>query len=164
MPNGDGTFEERSLELGLEDTAQGRGVVCFDYDRDGDIDIFMANNSEAHALFRNDGGNQKNFLSVRLEGVTENTEAVGARLYLTARGITQMRETQCGSNYVSQQPGEVHFGLGDVEVIDELKVVWPGGQVVTYLNLPANQFLRLKQPDPLRQSPPWRQGWQNRRR
>ncbi|MEE8586457.1 MAG: VCBS repeat-containing protein, partial [Acidobacteriota bacterium] len=36
MSNGDGTFRERSLELGLEDTGQGRGLVCFDYDRDGD--------------------------------------------------------------------------------------------------------------------------------
>ena len=164
MSNGDGTFQERSVELGLDDRAQGRGVVCFDYDRDGDVDIFMANNSQPHALFRNDGGNLKNFLSVRLEGGDGNTEAVGARLFLTAEGMTQMRETRGGSNYVSQQPGEVHFGLGDVEIIDELKVIWPGGQVVIYLNLPANQPLTLTQPAPLSGSPPLRQGWQNRGR
>jgi hypothetical protein len=44
LSNGDGTFTERSAELGLVDTGDGRGVVCFDYDRDGDLDIFVANN------------------------------------------------------------------------------------------------------------------------
>ena len=50
MSNGNGTFTERSEELGLVDTGQGRGVVCFDYDRDGDVDVLVANNSGPHSL------------------------------------------------------------------------------------------------------------------
>ena len=47
MSNGDGTFTERAFELGLNDTSQGRGIVCFDYDRDCDIDIFIAHNNQS---------------------------------------------------------------------------------------------------------------------
>ncbi len=41
-----GSFMERSSELGMIDTSQGRGVVCFDYDRDGDVDLFISNNRQ----------------------------------------------------------------------------------------------------------------------
>jgi len=37
VSNGDGTFTERGAELGVADTGEGRGVVAFDYDRDGDL-------------------------------------------------------------------------------------------------------------------------------
>ena len=50
--NGDGTFTERSEEVGLIETDQGRGVVCFDADRDGDLDIFVSNHSEFGGLPR----------------------------------------------------------------------------------------------------------------
>ncbi len=41
VSNGDGEFTERSTALGLDDTDQGRDVSCFDYERDGDLDIFI---------------------------------------------------------------------------------------------------------------------------
>jgi len=69
MSNGDGTFTERALELGLVDTGLGRGIVCFDYDRDGDIDMFIANNNQPPKLFRNDGGNTNSFLNIKLNGL-----------------------------------------------------------------------------------------------
>ena len=68
---GDGTFEERAGEVGLEDTGQGRGVACFDADGDGDIDIVIANNSEPHVVYyRNVVDNGNHFLTVRLESGT----------------------------------------------------------------------------------------------
>src|SRR5262249_8905362 len=45
IANGDGTFTERSQELGIDDRGQGQGVVCFDYDGDGDIDILVVNDT-----------------------------------------------------------------------------------------------------------------------
>jgi cytochrome c peroxidase len=53
MSNGDGTFTEKAEEFGVNDPGQGREIVCFDYDRDGDIDIFVANNGQAPKLYRN---------------------------------------------------------------------------------------------------------------
>ena len=51
----DGTFIERATEVGLDDTGQGRGLACFDAERDGDIDLVITNNSENHLVYyRND--------------------------------------------------------------------------------------------------------------
>ena len=68
---------------------------------------------------------QKNFVGVKIKGPAGNPHMAGARVYVTAGGKTQMREIKLGSNYLSQNAAEAHFGLGDVDVIDELKVVLP---------------------------------------
>ena len=55
MANGDGTFNEQAVISGIDDRAQGRGVVCFDYDRDGDQDLYIANYDGPPKLFCNTG-------------------------------------------------------------------------------------------------------------
>jgi len=153
VSNGDATFTERSSEVGLMDTGQGRGIVCFDYDRDGDLDVFIANNQQAPTLYRNDGGNDLHFLNIRLKGAAPNSEAIGARIYLTAGGIIQMRELRAGSNFVSQDPVESHFGLGSSTIVDEVRVVWPNGESSTMQNVVADQHLILLHPS-LRETEP----------
>jgi len=143
VSNGDGTFTERSQELGLDDTSQGRGVSCFDYDRDGDLDIFIANFDAAPRLYRNEGGNRQNYLGVSLKGDLPNIEAIGARIYLTANGITQMRELRAGSNFESQNPVDAHFGLGGAKIVNTLRVVWPDGKISIRHNVAVNQVIKL---------------------
>ena len=55
--NGDGTFTDVSDESGISGhLGTGMGVVCSDYDNDGDTDIFVANDiSAGNFLFKNDG-------------------------------------------------------------------------------------------------------------
>ncbi len=153
LANGDGTFRERAVEAGIDDRGEGRGVVCFDYDRDGDIDVFIANNGRTFGsaaaqparLYRNDTGNLRHYLQVKLRGRFPNSEAIGARVYVTAGGFTQMRELRAGSNYVSQDPAVAHFGLGDAKIIDELRVVWPDQTSQRQSALAADAFLVIEQ-------------------
>lgn len=53
--NGDGTFTDVSKEVGVG-TARGKGlgVVCGDVDNDGDVDIFVANDTTPNFLYRNE--------------------------------------------------------------------------------------------------------------
>jgi hypothetical protein len=54
--NGDGTFTDVSKSSGVaEHTSWGMGMVCGDYDNDGDTDIFVANDQAGNFLFENDG-------------------------------------------------------------------------------------------------------------
>jgi enediyne biosynthesis protein E4 len=55
--NGDGTFKDATDEVGMTDTAEsyGLGVLTSDFDLDGDIDVFVANDSNPNFLYRNNG-------------------------------------------------------------------------------------------------------------
>lgn len=145
MNNGDGTFRERAVEAGIDDRGEGRGVVCFDYDRDGDIDVFVGNITGPVRLYRNELDGRANFLQVKLVGRPPNTEGIGARVLVRHTGKQQMRELRAGSNYVSQDPAVAHFGLGaDVEA-EEVEIVWPGGERSLLRRVAANQHLVVYQ-------------------
>ncbi|MCA8956853.1 MAG: CRTAC1 family protein [Planctomycetes bacterium] len=51
---GDGTFEDVTGSSGLGDSGYGQGCCVADYDRDGDLDVFVTNFG-ADRLYRNDG-------------------------------------------------------------------------------------------------------------
>jgi enediyne biosynthesis protein E4 len=53
--NRDGTFTEVSQKLGLAKPGKGLGLAIADYDRDGHIDFFVANDSMAEFLYHNKG-------------------------------------------------------------------------------------------------------------
>lgn len=146
MSNGDGTFTEQSKLLGIDDNGQGRGLVCFDYDRDGDVDIFIANYGEAPKFYRNDMKNDNHFVNIRLKYNSPNSQAIGAKIYISYSGNTYMREIRINNNYVSQNPPEAHFGLGKTGVIDEVKVIWPGREMKQTIinNVSVDQFLVIE--------------------
>ena len=53
--NGDGTFTDVSEKSGVGATdGKGLGVVCGDIDNDGDVDIFVANDTTPNFLYRNE--------------------------------------------------------------------------------------------------------------
>jgi len=53
--NGDGTFTDVSEAAGIAMVGTGMGMICADYDNDGDTDIFVANDMAGNFLFVNDG-------------------------------------------------------------------------------------------------------------
>jgi hypothetical protein len=54
--DGDGTFADVSRESGVAAVAgTGMGMICLDYDDDGDTDIFVCNDARPNYLFQNDG-------------------------------------------------------------------------------------------------------------
>lgn len=146
MSNGDGTFTESSLDVGIEDRAMGRGLVCFDYDKDGDIDLYTANYNQAPKLFCNSGTNN-HFVNIKLVEKSGNSQALGARIYVTSNGIVQMRELRAGSNYVSQNPVEAHFGLAQATKLERVKIVWPDGKESILDDLNMNQFITINRND-----------------
>ena len=64
--NGNGTFTEMSNVLGVDDTGQGRAVLCFDSDHDGDLDILVHNNQGVSRFFENEAPGENHWMQIRL--------------------------------------------------------------------------------------------------
>lgn len=126
----------------LEDVS--RGATFADYDSDGDIDIVVTNSNTAPRLLRNDGGNRKNWLQIRLIATQGSTDAIGARVTITTKELTQTREVRSGDGYLSQRDLTLHFGIGDYEQVDTVEVQWQSGGKQILQSVRANQVLSVK--------------------
>jgi hypothetical protein len=105
----------------------GRGIAYADMDADGDLDLLITQNGRRPALLRNDQQTGNHWLRVRLVGRPPNTSAIGARLELTANGVTRYRQVMPSRGYLSQVELPVTFGLGQADQVERLGVVWPDG-------------------------------------
>ncbi len=148
MSNQDGSFSDQAQLTGIIDNLQGRGVVCADFDNDRDVDVLLLlSNSDQAALLWNNDIIEKNTISIFLQGPSPNTQAIGARIYVSTGSVTQMREIAIGSNFTSHNPTKQIFGLGEASTIDELKIVWPDGTEIMQTNVTGNQDLVFTHPN-----------------
>jgi hypothetical protein len=148
MSNGDGTFTDKAAEYGITHTDQGRGVVCADYDGDGKMDIFIANNGNSPTVFKNDNQNGNHYLQIDLIGAGANPDAIGARVTVTTASGSQMQELCLGTWYLSQGPQTLHFGLGQDFAVSAIDIVWPGpgGTTSRIENVSTDQRLEIVHP------------------
>jgi len=120
----------------------GRGLAVGDYDNDGDPDAFVVVNGGLAMLLRNDGGNNKHWLKVRLSGLLTNRFGLGTKLRAVAGGKAEIREVGAGSSYYSQNAvGEELFGMGDIKQVDSLEITWSNGVTKLLTNIKTNQTL-----------------------
>ena len=79
----------------------------------------------------------------RLRGVSGNRHGVGARVKVTASGLTQIDEVHSGRGYQSHYGMRLHFGLGASARIDRIEVRWIGGGTDTWENLQVDRQVTL---------------------
>ncbi|MEA2711455.1 MAG: enediyne biosynthesis protein [Phycisphaerales bacterium] len=129
---------------GLQIKRSMRGLAVGDYDNDGDLDLLITAIDSPPLLLRNDGGNAKHWLELRLLD-KHKRDALGAFAKITAGGKSQQRELRSGSTYASQSMLRLHFGLGDAATIDKLEITWPSGAKTARETVRSNQLLTLRE-------------------
>jgi len=143
---GKGSFREVTSTAGdLARAMVARGSAYGDYDRDGDLDILISNNHGTAYLFRNDGGNSNNWLSIRLSGVKSNRNGIGAVVRVESAGGRQWRAVHSGSSYCSQSDLALTFGLGPDSEVKLMEIEWPSGQKDRFGPVAANQFVLIEE-------------------
>lgn len=93
---------------------------------------------------RSPGANH--WLELRLEGTRSNRDAIGARIKVVSKSLTQYNHVTTAVGYASSSAGPVHFGLGKDAVADLLEIHWPSGIVQSLKDVPANQLLKVREP------------------
>ncbi len=149
--NADMTFTESAVASGMVHVAQGRGLITFDPDSDGDQDVLFLSNRDPAAFFRNDtispgGAPAPNWIRIKLDTSLDPRSApdgFGARVEAVTGSLTQTRWMSAGSNYLSHSELTAHFGLADATAIDQLRITWPTGLVRTLTDVPANQTITI---------------------
>jgi thiol-disulfide isomerase/thioredoxin len=124
------SFLDISGVSGIDSIGDGRGAAYADFDNDGDFDIFLVSlQGTAHHLFRNNVGQDGNFLRVSLRGTASGLDAYGAvvRVKTSAGVLTKVKAG--GSGYLAQHDPRLLFGLGDDEAAEWVEVTWPGGAI-----------------------------------
>ncbi len=108
----------------------GRGSAFADIDGDGDLDVVIFQSGDRPLLLENRQRLGHHWLRVKLEGDPargSNRDAIGARLALTAGGVTQRRQVMPTRSYLSASELPVTFGLGAATAVDALEITWPDG-------------------------------------
>lgn len=142
-------FTPFSEEAGLANPANSRGLSFGDLDQDGDLDLIFGVVSRESGLeertlvYQNNGEEAGHWLKVKLEGVEQNRNGYGSRIYAVIGDRKLMREADGGSSYLSHHFNEIHFGLGSHQQIDSLIVDWPGGYRQILTDIEAGQAIAV---------------------
>jgi hypothetical protein len=123
----------------------GRGATYGDYDNDGDLDLLVINLNDSPRLLRNDGGNKNNWLTVQARLPGGKSDAIGARVIVTAGSLTQIRDLIPVTGYLSQADPRCHFGLGKSRKADTVEIRWPDRQTTKLKDVNSNQIITIIQ-------------------
>jgi len=127
--DGQGGFSAvRANESGVRMYGEQRGAAVCDYDRDGRVDLVVAQNGAETRLYQNVGARPG--LRVRLSGPAGNPSGIGATVRLRSGGLMgPAREVHAGSGYWSQDSAVQVLAMP--QAATQLWVRWPGGKTST---------------------------------
>jgi hypothetical protein len=96
-------------------------------------------------LFRLQSDPARHWLMLKLVGTRSNRSAIGARVRLTAGGLTQVQEVRGGGSYLAQNDLRVHFGLDAATRAEVVEVRWPNGQREAWRDLGVDRLHTLRE-------------------
>lgn len=145
----DGTlgFSNSTTTWGLDQFSLSNGAAYADLDNDGDLDIVVNNINSPAFLYRNESRqhHQSKYLQLKLKGAQKNADGIGAKVYCYSQGKVQLYEQMPTRGYQSSVSPVLHIGIGSVDKIDSLKIVWLNGSMQVLRNVPADTLLVLEQ-------------------
>ncbi|MBN2105024.1 VCBS repeat-containing protein [bacterium] len=139
--DGDGDFTRIYPGDITNDEDQSNGCAWADCDRDGDLDLFVANRQGSdNKIYYNCHSTDNHWIGIHCEGnLFSNVSAIGARVYVTAtlndEEVTQMRIISSQSGLAGQNSLDVHFGLGNAVQVSKIAVKWPSSPLQEFEEL-----------------------------
>lgn len=143
--SGNRTMTVEKNPLGLLDVFT---FATGDLNDDGFLDIVASHGGLNYAgdyddvVWLNDGNNNR-YIKLSFLGEETNRKGVGVKVNLFSELGIQTRDVKIGESYGTTNSGNVHIGLGVLDVVDSIYVYWPSGVIDKHYNLQANQHYLL---------------------
>ena len=138
-------FEPCASGWNIDHAGMSYSTASADLDRDGDLDMIVMNLDEPIGVYRNDISDA-NRLTIELVGSRSNRSGLGAKVRIqTDRGI-QIKEHSPYRGIVTSHQPLMHFGLGNEDVVNQIDIEWPSGNVQTLYDVAANQRVAIREP------------------
>ena len=157
-------FADISTSSGTGHLQKGHGIACGDWDRDGDLDLFVEtggalNGDRYHNVLFQNPGQGNHWLTVKLVGKKTNRAAVGARIKLVTTGekpLTIYRHVSTGSSF-GGNPLEQTIGLAKATRVDRLEIYWPTSDTTQVLrDISADQAIEVTELEPSYRALNWK--------
>jgi len=151
--NGGLKFTKISQDWGLTQPSFSNGASIADFDNDGDLDLVVNNlNQEAYVYENNAEKTNNHYLRVKTVGPPMNLQGLGAMVSIKYEGGQQMEQVKLNRGYLGTVEPIIHFGLGQVQAIEELKVEWLDGKVSTIKNPAINTEVTVDYKDAVKEN------------
>lgn len=143
--NHEGRFNDISDEVGLARIGETKGVYTTDYDRDGDLDLFVTRNGDYPLLLQNQSSQHDPsnvWLNVQLvDRDGGNVDGIGSVIEVWLDGQQNVSQRLQTNGYLGMSEPIAHFGFGAIGATHADKVVvrWPNGTTETRFDVPLNQ-------------------------
>lgn len=144
-------FAEITASSGTGNLQKGHAVACGDWDRDGNVDIFIEMGGaipgdKYHNILFQNPGHDNNWLTIKLIGQKSNRAAIGARIKVVTDGPnprTFYRHVSSGSSF-GANPLQQTIGLGKTYRIALLEIQWPTSKTTQiFKDIGPNQALEI---------------------
>jgi hypothetical protein len=130
-------YQEAGHPLGVAMPEDCRNAVSADLDGDGREDLIVTTLEvwpvvqQTLRIYRNALPTTGHWIGFRFERTSRGVPVEGTRVRLTAGGRTRVSQVVNGDSFRSQQPLELHFGLGAVTEVESAQILWPDGTTQT---------------------------------